>query len=158
MTGEQESFPQEHNQESERLEIAKNLALGYWQRRLAANNDIIERTQRDLSLADSYQGLDFDIARCHAYIRMIEGGRFFDQVGIVWTYEGQPASSNEKYPYEFCKGIIKGLESQEKNFGDNEELMRQFKATASEAKTIVDAIEKTKEFPDYAEQKNFRNN
>ena len=158
MNGEQEPFSPEHNLESEILETAKNLALAYWQRRLAGNNDVIERTKKDLSLADSYQGLDFDIARCHAYIRMIEGGRFFDQVGIVWTYEGQPASSTEKSPYEFFKGIIDSIEIQQKHFGDNEGLMSQFRETAAEAKMIVNAIEQTKDFSNYAKSKTFKQN
>jgi len=64
-------------QENLILEEAKHLASSYWGMRLARNKDLIERTKKDLSLAESYQGVDFDIARCRTYIRVIKKRRVF---------------------------------------------------------------------------------
>ena len=64
----------------------------------------------------------------------------------------------EESPYEFFKGITDSTSERVALFKENPELVEQFTQEGQEARTIIEAIEKTSEFSSYKRAKNFQNN
>ena len=140
--------PQEHETKTETQEakveskdltpeqMAQDLTSSYWSKRLGENQSSMEDPNIRV------QGGDFDTARCQAYLEKIREGKFFDEVDVSGTYDGEPTRTTESSAYDFFKKIADSTDRRIELFKDNPELVEKYKREGEEAQKIVDAIEK----------------
>lgn len=140
--------PQEHETKTETQEakveskdltpeqMAQDLTSSYWSKRLDGNQSSMEDPNIRV------QGGDFDTARCQAYLEKIREGKFFDEVDVSGTYDGEPTRTTESSAYDFFKRIADSTERRIELFEDSPELVEKYKREGEEAQKIVDAIEK----------------
>lgn len=120
-------------------QMAQDLTSSYWSKRLGENQSSMEDPNIQV------RGGDFDTARCEAYLKNIQEGKFFEEVDISGTYDGEPTRATESSPYDFFKGIAdkESVRKYAELFKDKPESVEKRKKQAEEAQKIVDAVEKT---------------
>ena len=137
--------PQEHETKTETQEakveskdltpeqMAQDLTSSYWSKRLGENQSSMEDPNIRV------QGGDFDTARCQAYLEKIREGKFFDEVDVSGTYDGEPTRTTESSAYDFFKKIADSTDRRIELFKDNPELVEKYKPSWEQTcKAFVD--------------------
>lgn len=133
-TVERTAEKQQPNPEQE----AENMVAGYWSNRMQEN-------QRQMNNPDvRVQGGDFDMARCEAYLKQVQEGKYFDPVTVEGTYDGVPRNGTEESPYDFFKKIADSTPRAIELFKNNPKLVEEYTKRGEMARKMVAAIDKLK--------------
>ncbi len=125
-------------QQSNPEQDAKKMVGTYWSDRLQENQRMMnDPTVRVL-------GGDFDIARCEAYLKQVQEGKYFDPVTVEGAYDGVPRQMNERSPYDFFKNIADNTARYLEMVKDNPVLVEKGKKQGEQARKMVEVMDKAR--------------